>query len=354
MLPFSGGWRHHIIAFSLALAMISLSVGLARGDDCRRVNNILVLFDASGVMKEKGRYELFLQQMAFFERAMPLTRDGFFNVGIRHYGLKVGLGCENTESILAIQPWDPEKFLNSFPRTISYGMSSLSAGLRAAADEAASAEGKTVIVLVGAGMESCKADPVKVAERIGINQPDLEIHTFQIGNTPDGRYFFRAIAQKVHGTYHQTEEFKSPAQWHAWMKRYLVVPCAPPAGAQAPQDRPPLGPVIFDPKSSSVRSKDRKVDAANQANLNAVGRILKQSPTARVVLHAIPAGKGSLEAELRLARKRAEAVAQFLVGAYQIPASRISIQVHASPETFAPGGVRPPQTPGRRVEFQIN
>lgn len=354
MLPFSRGWRHHIIAFSLALAMISFSVGSARGDDCKRVMNILVLFDASGIMKEKGRYDLLLQQMGFFERAMPLTRDGFFNVGIRHYGLKVGLACENTESILAIQPWDPERFLNSFPKTVSYGMSSLSAGLRAAADEAASAEGKTIILLVGAGMESCKADPVKIAERIGINQPDLEIHTFQIGNAPDGRYFLGQIAQKVRGTYNQTEEFKSPAQWHAWMKRYLVVPCAPPAAVQSPQGRPSAGPVIFDPKSSSVRSKDRTIDAANQANLNAVGQILQQNPSAKVVLHAIPAGKGNLEAELRLARKRAEAVAQFLMGAHRIPASQMSIQVHASPEAVTPRGARPSQADGRRVEFQIN
>ncbi len=197
MLPFSRGWRYHIFAISLALAMVSFSTGLSRGDDCKRVSNILVVFDASGFMKEKNRYDLLLEQMSFFEKAMPLTRDGFFNVGIRHYGLKVGLGCENTESVLAIQPWDPERFLNSFPKSISYGMSSLSAGLRAAADEAASAEGKTVIVLIGGGMESCKADPVKIAERIGINNPDLEIHTFQVGNSPDGRFFLGAIAQKV-------------------------------------------------------------------------------------------------------------------------------------------------------------
>ncbi len=353
MLPFSRGWRHHIFVISLALAMVSFLVGLSQGDDCKRVSNILVLFDASGYMKEKNRYELLLQQMSFFEQAMPLTRDGFFNVGIRHYGLKVGLGCENTESVLAFQPWDPERFLNSFPKSISYGVSSLSAGLRAAADEAASAEGKTIIVLIGGGIESCKADPVKTAERIGINNPDLEIHTFQVGTSPDGRFFLGAIAQKVRGTYNQTEEFKSPAQWHAWMKRYLIVPCAPPASSRSPQDRPVVGPVIFDPKTSSVRSKDRAVDGANQANLNAVGQLLKQNPSARVVLHAFPARTGNPEAELKLARKRADAVAQFLMASHKIPAGQMSIQVHMSPDEVMPGGVRPSQAPGRRVEFEI-
>ena len=78
-----------------------------RADDCKRVANILVLFDGSGQMKEKDRYSLLLEQMGLFEKAIPLTADGFFNVGLRHYGLKVGMGCENTESILAVPAVGP-------------------------------------------------------------------------------------------------------------------------------------------------------------------------------------------------------------------------------------------------------
>ena len=89
----------------------------AFGDDCRKTPNILVLFDASGFMKEKDHYEILLKQMDYFSKAIPLTADGFFNIGLRHYGLKVGMGCDGTESILSIQPWDPERFINSFPRS---------------------------------------------------------------------------------------------------------------------------------------------------------------------------------------------------------------------------------------------
>jgi len=123
-------------------------------DDCRKVPNILILFDGSGVMRERGRYQQLLQQIAFFEQALPLTADGPFNVGLRVYGLKVGMGCDNTESILAIQPWDPERFLNAFPRHISYGTSSLTAGLRAAAEDVAAVDGKSIIIVIGGGVES--------------------------------------------------------------------------------------------------------------------------------------------------------------------------------------------------------
>ena len=87
--------------------IVALFAPVAAADDCRGVPNILVLFDASGFMKERDRYKFLLKQMTFFQEAIPITADGFFNVGLRHYGLKVGMGCDSTESILAVQPWDP-------------------------------------------------------------------------------------------------------------------------------------------------------------------------------------------------------------------------------------------------------
>ena len=239
MLTFTRGWLYRSFVFGLTLALMTAFCSItARADDCKRVSNILVLFDASGFMKEKSRWEFFLQQMAFFQQAMPVTADGFFNVGIRHYGLKVGLGCENTESILAIQPWDPERFLNAFPRSVSYGVSSLSAGLRASGDEVASAEGKTIIVLIGGGLESCNMEPIKVTDQICRNNPDLEIHTFQIGNAPEGSFYLRAIAERSRGSYNRVEDSRSSASWYAWMKRNLVTPCGP-SGAPGLGTGPP-------------------------------------------------------------------------------------------------------------------
>ena len=256
-------------------------------------------------MKEKDRYQLLLTQMGFFEKGMPVTADGFFNVGLRHYGLKVGMGCENTESILAVQQWDPEKFLNAFPKTVSYGVSSLSAGLRAAADDLASATGKSIILVVGGGIESCKADPVTIADQISRNNPDLEIHTFQIGNAQEGSFFLKAIAEKGRGTYNTVDSRNNPASWFAWMMKNLVTPCgpavSPPGGAAASV---PVGPVTFDYNSFSVRSTDPAADAANQAALQAVGQALRGNPAARVVLHGFSDGKGKPEYNLKLSRKR--------------------------------------------------
>ena len=352
MLTFSRGWLSKTLIPGLAVMLIVASfLSPAGADDCKRVSNILVLFDASGFMKDK--WEFFLQQMAFFQQAMPITADGFFNVGIRHYGLKVGLGCENTESILAIQPWDPERFLNAFPKNVSYGVSALSAGLRAAGDEAASAEGKTVIVLIGGGIESCNMDPIKVTDQICRNNPDLEIHTFQIANAPEGSFYLRGIAQRSHGTYNRVEDTRSSASWYAWMKRNLIMPCASSAPQSPEQTRAAVGPVLFDSKGLSVRSNDPAVDVTNLQNLNAVAQILRTTPSAKVVLHGFSDAKGNPDFNMKLSRNRAEAVAQFLIKTHHVSSTRISLMPHGSSQAALQTPAAAQQPGARRVEFEI-
>jgi outer membrane protein OmpA-like peptidoglycan-associated protein len=323
-------------------------------DDCRGVPNILVLFDASGFMKEKDRYEFLLKQMSFFEKAMPITADGFFNVGLRHYGLKVGMGCDNTESILAVQPWDPQRFIHAFPKSVSYGVSSLSAGLRAAADDVSGLQGKSVIVVVGGGIESCKVDPVKIAEQISVNNPDLQIHTFQIGNAQDGSYFLRGIAEKGRGTYTNADLINSPAEWHAWMRRFLVVPC-PRSMGPAAQVMPqvPLNVVTFDLNSTSVTSADPSANSANFAAIDSAIREFRSSPMAQIELHGYSDGRGRPEYNLKLSRQRAEAVAAYLAKKYGIPSSRIKIIPHGAVQQDAPLPDGASERYGRRVVIEI-
>lgn len=341
--------RGVVFCFMVATLLVGApSSGLT--DDCRRVPYVLVLFDASGYMKEKDRYQFLLKQMNFFKEGMPLTADGLFDVGLRHYGLKVGLGCNNTESILPLQPWDPERFINSFPRSVSYGVSSLSAGLRAAEQEISQVEGKSIILLIGGGLESCNVDPSKVADRIAFNNPDLEIHTFQVGDAQDGRFNLKAIAQKCRGTYTQVEEMSSSAGWYAWMKRHLVMPCAPPAPAPGAASTLRVGPVTFDHNSFAVRSKDAIADGQNRASLDSIIRFLQAKPTRRVVLHAYTDGKGKHEYNLQLSKRRAEAVADYLTNAPGVNQAQISIVAHGASQEVPKGQE---SRAGRRVEFEL-
>jgi len=337
--------------FVMVLLIVVLFAPVAASDDCRGVPNILVLFDASGFMKERDRYKLLLKQMTFFQEAMPITADGFFNVGLRHYGLKVGMGCDSTESILSVQPWDPQRFINSFPQSISYGMSSLSAGLRGAADDVAGVEGKSVIVIIGGGIESCKVDPIKIAEQICANNPDVQIHTFQMGNAQEGTYVLRGIAEKGRGTYHNADVINSPAEWHAWMKRFLVIPCRRPASQEAPA-RPAHNIVTFDINSILVTSADPSANAANLASIEAAVKEFRQSPSAQIVLHGFTDGRGKPEYNMKLSRKRAEAVAAYLTKRFSVPPSRIKVVPHgAIPERGAQSSYS--EREGRRVVIEV-
>ncbi len=338
----------------LAVLMIATAV---QADDCRRIKDILILFDGSGFMKEHERLKGLLEHMEYFKQAMPLTADGFFNVGIRHYGLKVGMQCNSTELILGIQPWDPERFINSFPKTVSYGTSALSAGLRAAADDMAAIDGPAMLLVISGGMESCDADPARITDQICFNNPNLEIHTFQLGNEQEGRINLKEMAKKGRGTYNHLRELGGQAGWYAWMKRHLVVPCAGPAAPGAPaqpvQPLPAVGPVTFDQGSFSVKSKDRNADAANLTTLNAVGNWLRSNPQARVLLHGISDAKGSPQQNLKNSAKQAEAVSQFLTGTYGIDPSRIAVIAHGMTKSLSQGLGNVIQRMARRVEFEL-
>ena len=350
-------WRFSsrlVLILSIVALFSDFCLKRAYGDDCRRVLNILILFDASGFMKEKDHYEVLLKQMQYFEKAIPLTADGFFNVGLRHYGLKVGMGCDSTESILAIQPWDPERFLNSFPRSVSYGTSALAAGLRGAGDEVASANGKSIIAVIGGGLDSCNSDPIKITEQIRRNNPDVEIHTFQIGNAQDGSYFLKGIAQKGHGAFHNVAEFNSPAGWHEWMLKYWVKPCRDTAPASGAVGTPVgFGPVLFDFNSSSVISKDPTIDSSNRSAIAAAAMALKQNPASIITLKGFSDGRGKPEQNLAVARKRAEAVAQFLSSMYGIPRSRINVQVAGATSSGPTPVYSRDDRMSRRVEMEL-
>lgn len=355
MASYFRDWVRLGFSIGLALVIVLSAIVDVRADDCRKISNILVLFDASGFMKEKDHYQRLLEQMRFFERGMPLTADGLFNVGLRHYGLKVGMGCENTESVLALQPWDPQKFINAFPRTVSYGVSSLSAGLRAAASDVAGASGKSIIVVIGGGVESCKADPIKIADQICRNNPDLQIHTFQIGRAQDGAYYLKGIAQKGRGEYVNANDIDNPGPWHAWMRKYLLRPCGPSRPAPAAQAAPPerIGPVTFDFNAFTLRSTDTAADKANRAAVETAAAALSQNQGLKLVLHGFSGGKGSPTYNMKLSQKRAEAVARELITRYGIPASRISIVPHGSTQSMVSSPGAATGRMERRVEFEL-
>ena len=124
--------------------------------------------------------------------------------------------------------------------------------------------------------------------------------------------------------------------------------CRPPGGAKASAT---IGPVTFDYNSFSVRSTDPAADASNLAALQAVGQALAANPAARVVLHGFSDGKGKPEYNLKLSRKRAKAVAQFLVTTYGIPTFQIGIVAHGSSQ--ASQGVRQRHRKDSAAEWKL-
>ena len=108
----------------------------------------------------------------------------------------------------------------------------------------------------------------------------------------------------------------SLAGWFSWMKKYMVISCAGPATSTSGGTPQSIGAVTFDYNSFTVKSKEPAADAANQAAIQAVANALRANPTAAVVLHGFSDGKGKPDYNLKLSKKRAEAVAHYLMAAF--------------------------------------
>jgi outer membrane protein OmpA-like peptidoglycan-associated protein len=80
---------------------------------------------------------------------------------------------------------------------------------------------------------------------------------------------------------------------------------------------------------------------------------LKQNPASRITLKGFSDGRGKPEQNLAVARKRAEAVAQFLSSMYGIPRSRINVQVAGASSSGPTPVYSRDDRMSRRVEMEL-
>jgi OOP family OmpA-OmpF porin len=71
------------------------------------------------------------------------------------------------------------------------------------------------------------------------------------------------------------------------------------------------------------------------------------------VLHGFSDGRGNPNYNMELSRKRAQAVAQYLITSYGIHQSRISVVGHGSTQSVLQPSGAVPDRMGRRVEFEV-
>lgn len=124
------------------------------------------------------------------------------SLGLMVYGHRSKNDCKDIEMVVPVGPADPGRIRAAVDGITPRGKTPLSDSLRAAAGALAGAKGRTDIILVSDGIETCGADPCAVAAELKKAQVGLSAHVigFDVAD-PVAKAQLQCIARATGGVY---------------------------------------------------------------------------------------------------------------------------------------------------------
>jgi Ca-activated chloride channel family protein len=171
--------------------------------------NVLIVLDSSGSMAGRVGDQV---KMDLAERVVSDLVDNMpsdMQVGVVVYGARSPRAQNNCNDIEVLQPMGPpdSAALGAALRGVKpRGMTPIGGSLRRAAEVLKEKPGKSTIVLVSDGTESCQGDPCQVAREVhestGI---DVKVHVVGLDVAEGERDTLECVAQSGGGNYYAAE-----------------------------------------------------------------------------------------------------------------------------------------------------
>jgi hypothetical protein len=171
-----------------------LALALAGGG----AEGLLIVLDHSSSMEEIVEGEVKI------EVAKEVILDLMDDLGAgSQIGLREFAGCGMSDLLVPIQPLDTVAFTNAVTAITTYGATPIAYTLEQVPGDFASIGGKKLILLITDGMETCKGNPVKAAQKLISDGLDLRINVvgFDIGRVSTARDQLLQIAQATGGAF---------------------------------------------------------------------------------------------------------------------------------------------------------
>ena len=327
------------------------------GELVKKVDNFLVLLDASSTMAEKtksGRQK--------DETKLPLAKDLVkcmnqtipdiaMNGGMRAFGpyhLEKGLIYGMTgytkaglhDTVISV---DKTGGTTPIGETIQWARKDLQM-----------TTGKTGVVLFSDGLNSMTGDPVAEAAEMKLQfGKDICIYTVLLGNDPAGKANMDGIANAGECGFatDATALLASDAMTDFVTTIFLAKGVQKVKEVQHVKEVQQVKVSItlhveFDFDKDSVRPE-------YHSDIKEVADFLKKYSTTTVVLEGYTDGEGSDEYNLTLSKKRAESIKKYLVDKFGISASRISTKGFGKSQPVATNSTREGRQQNRRVVANI-
>ncbi|MDY7095883.1 MAG: VWA domain-containing protein, partial [Acidobacteriota bacterium] len=174
-----GSWLWLSLALAMVLAVVSSPVQAQEqaGDSAAEPRLVLIL-DASGSMwgQVDGENKIVIARRALGDLLQNLPDEA--QVSLLAYGHRREGDCQDVELIQPLGPLDREALSAQIEALNPKGKTPITRALEQAFEVAGESRGKTTVVLVSDGLETCGGDPCAVARQAGV---DLVLHVVGFG-----------------------------------------------------------------------------------------------------------------------------------------------------------------------------
>ncbi|HTO71421.1 MAG TPA: VWA domain-containing protein [Myxococcota bacterium] len=189
-----------------ALATAVLVFAVASTALAQDSSNILIVLDASGSMagKMNGQVKMELAQRVVKDLVDNMPAE--MNVGLLVYGSHSAVSkrdCKDIDLIQPVEKVNAQSIDAALARVAPHGMTPIGASLERAAEALKELPGRSTIVLVSDGTETCGSDPCAVAQQVrqttGI---DVRVHVVGLDVASGERGTLECVAKGGGGTYY--------------------------------------------------------------------------------------------------------------------------------------------------------
>lgn len=221
----------------LALSVFGFTAGVRAEDGAR----VMLVIDASGSMWGKAGD---LTKIEAARQTVGTILKGWRpedHLGLVVYGHRRKGDCSDIEIMKPVGPVDPQAFMAEIGGISPKGRTPMTDAVRVAAEAMKDQEGKSTVILVSDGVETCNADPCEVAASLKKADVDLVVDTvgFDIKD-PEASRELRCMADATGGIALQAQDAGelTKAIQQAMYTAQSNTPPPPPQPAPTPKAEP--------------------------------------------------------------------------------------------------------------------
>jgi OOP family OmpA-OmpF porin len=347
---------------------VDLNPMVRSGQYIQKVNNFLVILDASGTMKG-AEFDMASEAV----RRMILTiPDLRLKSGLRSFGFAIG---EQTYMLYGMADHDKAKFIAAMPAFAGIGSSPLGDSIIATGSDLKGTTGHCALIVVSDGNPIIEPSTLlgpKAAQAVKKQYGDrLCIYTVYVGNDAEGKEIMDGIAKAGGcGFAVRAAEIMSPEGMVNFVERVFLEkaqaapappppapkpePVLPPPPKPAPPPPPPAPKVIDKMTLHVLFAFDKSIlTEADLKELPKAVAFVKKYPGAKIRLDGYTDYIGTDAYNIKLSERRAAAVKDYLIKEAGVDSSKITAVGHGKADPVADNKTAEGRVENRRVEISI-